>query len=45
MLCFATALAVLATLLLPVQRALQTMSLTGLTVTLMLLLTSFVCVG
>ncbi len=44
-LCFATALAVLATLLLPVQRALQTMSLTGLTVTLMLLLTSFVCVG
>lgn len=45
MLCFATALAVLATLLLPVQRALQTMSLTGLSVTLMLLLTSFVCVG
>jgi two-component system, sensor histidine kinase LadS len=44
-LCFATALAVLATLLLPVQRALQTMSLTGLTVTVMLLLTSFVCVG
>lgn len=44
-LCFATALAVLATLLLPVQRALQTMSLTGLIVTLMLLLTSFVCVG
>jgi diguanylate cyclase (GGDEF)-like protein len=44
-LCFATALAVPATLMLPVQRALQTMSLTGLTVTLMLLLTSFVCVS
>lgn len=45
MLCFATVLAVLATLLLPVQRALQTMSITGLSVTLMLLITSFVCVG
>ena len=44
-LCFATGLAVIATLLLPVQRALQTMSITGLSVTLMLLLTSFVCVG
>ena len=44
-LCVSTALAVLATLLLPVQRALQTMSLTGLSVTVMLLLTSFVCVG
>jgi diguanylate cyclase (GGDEF)-like protein len=44
-LCGATLLAVLATLLLPVQTALQTMSLTGLIVTLTLLLTSFVCVG
>lgn len=45
LLCLGTALACLATLLLPVQRALQTMSLTGLGVTLSLLLTSFVCVG
>lgn len=44
-LCLATGLAVIATLVLPVQRALQTMSITGLSVTLMLLLTSFVCVG
>ncbi|VXC09517.1 Diguanylate cyclase (GGDEF) domain-containing protein [Pseudomonas sp. 8Z] len=44
-LCLASALAVVATLLLPVQRALQTMSATGLIVTLMLLITSFVCIG
>ncbi|MGG2395417.1 7TM diverse intracellular signaling domain-containing protein [Pseudomonas sp. SH1-B] len=45
LLCIAIAAAVLATILLPVQRALQLMSLTGLTATLTLLLTSFVCVG
>ena len=45
LLCMAATLACLATLLLPVQRALQTMSLTGLSVTLTLLLTSFACVG
>lgn len=44
-LCIAIAAAVLATILLPVQRALQLMSLTGLIATLTLLLTSFVCVG
>ncbi|RIA34788.1 diguanylate cyclase (GGDEF)-like protein [Ectopseudomonas oleovorans] len=44
-LCIAIGAAVLATILLPVQRALQLMSLTGLIATLTLLLTSFVCVG
>lgn len=44
-LCAAIAAAVLATIVLPVQRALQLMSLTGLSATLTLLLTSFVCVG
>jgi len=44
-LCIAIAAAVLASILLPVQRALQLMSLTGLIATLTLLLTSFVCVG
>ncbi len=44
-LCIAIGIAVLATVLLPVQRALQLMSLTGLTATLTLLVTSFVCVG
>lgn len=44
-LCIAIGAAVLATVLLPVQRALQLMSLTGLIATLTLLLTSFVCVG
>ncbi|OEC33382.1 diguanylate cyclase (GGDEF) domain-containing protein [Pseudomonas cuatrocienegasensis] len=41
----AAALALLGTMLLPVQNALQTMSLTGLLVTLTLLISSFVCVG
>ncbi|MDN5517309.1 MAG: GGDEF domain-containing protein, partial [Pseudomonas sp.] len=45
LLCITIGAAVLATVLLPVQRALQLMSLTGLTATLTLLLTSFVCVG
>ena len=45
MLCIAIGAALLATLLLPLQRALQLMSLTGLIATLTLLLTSFVCVG
>jgi len=45
MLCLAIATALLATVLLPLQRALQLMSLTGLIATLTLLLTSFVCVG
>ncbi len=44
-LCWATALALLGTTLLPVQNALQTMSLSGLLVTLTLLITSFVCIG
>ncbi len=44
-LCIAIGAAVLASILLPVQRALQLMSLTGLIATLTLLLTSFVCVG
>ncbi|WP_296270032.1 diguanylate cyclase [Pseudomonas sp. UBA6323] len=44
-LCIAIGAAVVATLLLPVQRALQLMSLTGLVATLTLLVTSFVCVG
>ncbi|MDX5992653.1 diguanylate cyclase [Ectopseudomonas alcaliphila] len=45
MLCIAIGAALLATVLLPLQRALQLMSLTGLIATLTLLLTSFVCVG
>lgn len=45
MLCIVIAVALLGTILLPVQRALQLMSLTGLIATLTLLLTSFVCVG
>lgn len=44
LLCVATAVAVLATIVLPVQRALQTMSLSGLVVTVMLLITGFLCV-
>ncbi|HUE90568.1 diguanylate cyclase [Pseudomonas sp.] len=44
-LCFATALAVLAALLLPMQLALQTLSVISLLVTPALLITSFVCVG
>lgn len=44
-LCIAIGVAVLATVLLPVQRALQLMSLTGLIATLTLLVTSCVCVG
>ncbi|WP_275545550.1 MULTISPECIES: diguanylate cyclase [unclassified Pseudomonas] len=44
-LCIAIGAAVVATVLLPVQRALQLMSLTGLVATLTLLVTSFVCVG
>ncbi len=45
LLCLATGAALLASALLPLQRALQLMSLTGLVTTLTLLLTSFVCVG
>lgn len=44
-LCLAIGAALLASVLLPMQRALQLMSLTGLIATLTLLLTSFVCVG
>ena len=45
MLCVIIGIAISATLLLPVQRALQLMSLSGLIATLTLLVTSFVCVG
>ena len=45
MLSIAIGAAVLASVLLPLQRALQLMSLTGLIATLTLLVTSFVCIG
>nr|WP_322940534.1 diguanylate cyclase [Pseudomonas sp. s4] len=45
LLCLAIGMALLGSVLLPLQRALQLMSLTGLIATLTLLLTSFVCVG